>query len=426
MMTRKCLAVLAILLLGTVSMAQTTAPAGYGGSWTEWPKMTGDWGGVRSSLADKGITLDIDYVQVLQGNAHGGRDTNNAFRASGTNDLEMTLDFGKMGLWKGASLLFHAESVWGGGIDKKVGGLLPTNLNAALPGSAEPGFGLDEGGRYLLSEIIFTQVLLEGKLILLGGKLWGARAFDTNMFANDEETQFMNAGLRNNMLIPPLMPYTNWGAGFIVNPTDWLSILTAVADTEGRAKTTGFETTFHGDTNATVIHEISVKVKPFGLDGHQRVGFAASCMDFPKMSSPPIPMVPPKRSDSNCMLYYNFDQFVYQEAGDSNQGIGVFGRFGWARQDVNAASHFYSFGVSGKGVIPERDKDQMGLGYYYMDLSNDLPPSMFAEQGIECYYNIRVTPWLEISPDLQIIVNPGGSDAQDVALVYGLRMRFEL
>jgi len=61
-----------------------------------------------------------------------------------------------------------------------------------------------------------------------------------------------------------------------------------------------------------------------------------------------------------------------------------------------------------------------------MDLSNDLPPMMHSEQAIEAYYNIKVTPWLEISPDFQIVVNPGGSDAQDVSLVYGLRMRFEL
>ncbi len=61
-----------------------------------------------------------------------------------------------------------------------------------------------------------------------------------------------------------------------------------------------------------------------------------------------------------------------------------------------------------------------------MDLSNDLPPMMHSEQAIECYYNIKVTPWLELSPDFQIVVNPGGSDAQDVSLVYGLRMRFEL
>jgi len=52
------------------------------------------------------------------------------------------------------------------------------------------------------------------------------------------------------------------------------------------------------------------------------------------------------------MLYYNFDQYLYTESEDSDQGIGVFGRFGWARQDVNPAAHFYSFGVSGKGIIP--------------------------------------------------------------------------
>ena len=34
-------------------------------------------------------------------------------------------------------------------------------------------------------------MLFEGKLFLIAGKLWGASAFDTNMFANDERTQFM-------------------------------------------------------------------------------------------------------------------------------------------------------------------------------------------------------------------------------------------
>lgn len=423
-MKRTLTALLTMLLLVPAVAAQTTtAPAGSGGSWWEWPTMTGDWGGARSALAEKGITLDIDYNQVFQGNARGGLDTNDGLRASGTNDIELRLDFGKMGLWQGGSLLFHAESVWGGGVDRKVGALLPTNLNAALPGSAEPGFGLDEGGRFLLSEVIFQQVLFEGKLILLGGKLWGARAFDANMFANDEESQFMNAGLRNNMLIPPFLPYTNWGAGAIFNPTDWLSILTAVADTQGRAKTTGFETTFHGDTNTTVIHEWSFKVKPFGLDGHQRVGFATSCMDFPKLAPSGSGTV--RMSDSNCMVYYNFDQYLYQEAGDPTQGIGMFGRFGWARQDVNAASHFYSIGLSGKGVIPNRDRDTMGLGYYFMDLSNDLPAPFQNEQAIECYYNIEITPWLHISPDFQIVIDPGGANGRD-ALVYGLRMHFTL
>ncbi|MBN1491839.1 MAG: carbohydrate porin, partial [Phycisphaerae bacterium] len=418
------------------------------GSWFEWKKMTGDWGGVRTDLANKGITLDIDYTQVFQGNAHGGADTNNAFRESGSGHIELTLDTGKMGLWPGGAFILHAEPIWGGGIDKKVGALLPTNTDAALPGSAEPGFGLDEGGRMLLSEFIYQQVLFEGKLILVGGKLFGARAFDTNAFANNERTQFLNIAFRNNPMIPGFLPYTTMGIGAIVNPTEWLSVMTAVADSSGRAKTTGFETAFHGPADTTVIHEWSFKIKPFDQPGTQRVGFCWSSKDFPTVQ-PKEPfkstaglaiqmlgldnalkvvglLADFENGKDNVMVYYNFDQYLYTEANDPTQGIGLFGRFGWARQDVNKPAHFYSIGMGGKGVVPDRDHDTCGLAYYFLDLSNDLPSVFHSEQGIECYYNFEVTPWMHITPDLQIIVNPGGTDFNDVAVVYGLRMEMNL
>jgi len=436
------MAVSIILLLAPFAWAQDD------GGWLTWPTMTGDWGGARTELAEKGITLDIDVTQVFQNNMHGGKNTNNAVRYSGSSVIELKLDTGKMGLWPGGSFTFLADALWGGGIDRKVGALIPTNFNAALPGSAEPGFGFDEGCRFMLSEFFYTQVLFEGKLILLGGKLWGARAFDTNVFANNHRTQFMNTALRNNVVIPNFLPYTTLGVGAIVNPTDWLSIITAVADTDGRAKTTGFETAFHGDTNTTVIHEWAFKVKPFGLPGNQRIGFIWSSKDFDRID-------PNEPFDStgtlaikllgmdlasevvntlatfddggdNVAIYYNFDQYLYTEADDPCQGIGLFGRFGWARQDVNPVAHFYSIGVGGQGVIPTRDCDTFGIGYYYADLSNQLPSLFHSEQGVECYYSIQIAPWLHVTPDLQVIMNPGGTDDHDVAIVGGVRVNMKL
>jgi len=433
----------------TESAVTTTESASFEtGDWLSWKKMTGDWGGVRTDLANAGITFDIDYTQVFQGNAHGGRRTTNAFRLSGKGDLELTLDTGKMGLWPGGSFIFHAETLWGAGINPKVGSLLPVNTNAALVGSAEDNWGYGEGGRMILSEYFYQQVLFEGKLILLAGKLFGGRAFDTNVFADNERTQFMNIALRKNVMIPAFLPYTTLGAGVVVNPTPWLSVITAVADSDGRAKTTGFETAFHGDTNTTVIHEWAFKIKPFDLPGNQRVGFVWSSKDYQRVDPPWLfnrtaelvfrmlgPSLAQKvvntvakfdTASDNVMVYYNFDQYLYTEADDPTQGVGMFGRFGWARQDVNPVAHFYTIGVSGKGVVPTRDNDTFGVGYYYADLSNQLPAFYHSEQGIECYYNIEVTPWLHISPDFQVIMNPGGADFNDVAIVYGLRMHMNL
>jgi porin len=414
-------------------------PAAQPTDWWHWDTMTGDWGGARKQLADKGITFGLDVTQVIQDNAHGGAHTKNGFRYSGSDDLYLRLDTEKMGLWKGGGITVHAENKWGNGVNAKVGSLLPVNFDAVLPGPQECVMAL--------SEWYMTQVLLDGKLFLIAGKLWGASAFEKNAFANNEHTQFLNTGFRNNPLIAPFLPYTDLGAGAIISPTEWLSILTAVADTEGKATTTGFNTTFHGPTHTSIIHEWDFKIKPFGKPGTQRVGFVWSSMEFPQLQ-PIFPfkqtgplmmqllgskafqkigaMLPRETEPDNVMVYYNFDQYVYTEAEDPTQGIGVFGRFGWARQDVNPAAHFYSIGVGGKGVLPERDKDTFGVGYYYLDLSNDLPSMYHSEQGVECYYNIEITPWLHVSPDVQLIMDPGGTDAYETSLVWGLRMQMTL
>ncbi len=409
------------------------------GDWHQWQRMTGDWGGIRSQLADAGINFDISVTQILQGNAHGGRSTKNAFRYAGKADNTLIFDTGKMGLWPGGTILLNAEPRWGNGIDPKVGSLIPVNLLSAKP---------DVGKRchYTLSEWFIQQVLLDGKIILLAGKLDGSRAFDTNVFANNERTQFLNAALRNNIMIPQFLPYTVLGAGVVWNPTPWLSVLSAIADSHGKPSTTGFNTAFHSPTGTTLINELAFKIKPFGLAGNQRVGFAWSSKDFqhlnpmspfketgpllmkhaPKLLEKLAPYLPYDSAPDNVMVYYNFDQYVYTLEDDPTQGIGLFGRFGWARDDVNPVNYFYSIGMGGKGLIPNRANDTYGVGYFYADLSNELPPMFHSEQGVECYYNIEITPWLHISPDLQFIVNPGGTSANDVAIVYGMRVHMSL
>lgn len=415
--------------------------AAYGGeNWLEWKKMTGDWGGLRNQLADAGITIDLNVTQIMQGNAHGGADTKNGFRYSGSGDLTISLDTGKMGLWDGGTFVLNAEPKWGDGILGKVGSLMPVNMDAV-----KPGYG--EGCMMTLSEFFYQQVLFDGKLILLAGKLDGSRAFDTNVFANDERTQFMNLAFRNNPIIPQFLPYTTMGVGAIVNPIDELSIRTAVTDAQGQAKTTGFETTFHGPTHTSLLHEWDVKVKPFGLPGNQRFGFLWTSMEKqhlqpqspfketgplltkvvgPKVMGWLVPYLPFNTSPDQVGLFYNFDQYLYTEKDDPTQGVGLFGRFGWARQDVSAIAHDYSIGVGGKGVIPTRDNDTFGVGYYYLDLSNDMPSAYNCEQGVEVYYDIAITPWLHISPDLQVIMDPGGSEANDVSVVYGMRVQMNL
>lgn len=52
----------------------------FGGCLCCREKLTGNWLGVRPSLADNGITFDADVVQIYQGVAHGGQRSASDYR----------------------------------------------------------------------------------------------------------------------------------------------------------------------------------------------------------------------------------------------------------------------------------------------------------------------------------------------------------
>ncbi|HOW19306.1 MAG TPA: carbohydrate porin [Phycisphaerae bacterium] len=422
----------------------------YTGDLAHRKYLTGDWGGARTELANKGILFDLDVTQVLQGNAHGGRDTSNAFRYSGSVDYTLKLDTARMGLWPGGLFVFHGETKIGDNVNPKVGSLMAPNFQGLLPVPGDPGMTT-------LSEFFVTQALSE-QFVLIAGKIDATQVIDQNAFASNQRTQFMNTGLRFNPTLFYGAPYTCLAAGAVWLPTKWLQVITAVADNDpdGAATMTGFNTAFHGRDWATVIQEFDLTIKPFDKNGHQRFGWFWTSRDFPELGGDgriQFPQVVGRRliarqflprwarilrlgsqvyslsdfetSADTWGLFYNFDQMLFTEAEDPEQGVGIFGRFGYGGEP-DLFRHFYSLGVSGKGSIPTRDRDTWGIGYYYADINDCINPvfGLNSEQGVETYYNIEITPWMHITPDLQIIVNPGGGfQNRDVAIVYGLRAR---
>lgn len=421
----------------------------YSGDLAHRKYLTGDWGGLRQELAEQGLLFELDVTQLLQGNAHGGRDTNNAFRYSGSVDYTFKLDTARAGLWPGGLLTLRGETKIGDNVNPKVGSLMAPNYQGLLPVPGEPGITT-------LSEFYFMQALSE-QVVLAAGKIDLLSLGDQNAFASNQRTQFMNTGLRANPVLFYGGSYTAMAAGVVVLPTKWLSISTLVADAdpEGAATRTGFNTAFHGRDWFTVMQEYALTVKPFNKTGHQRLGWFWTSRDFPELggdSRIQFPRVLGPRliarrfvprwlravrfgrnvysltdldtSADTWGLYYNFDQMIWTEADDPEQGIGVFGRFGYGAEP-SLFEQFYSLGVGGKGSLPERDNDTWGIGYYCANLKDDVIPALalHSEQGVEVYYNIEITPWCRLTPDLQIIVDPGGSSRHDVAVVYGLRMQ---
>ncbi|MHC4756676.1 MAG: carbohydrate porin [Planctomycetota bacterium] len=40
---------------------------------------------------------------------------------------------------------------------------------------------------------------------------------------------------------------------------------------------------------------------------------------------------------------------------------------------------------------------------------------------MEAYYNAQITPWFNLSPSVQYVANPGGSNTAKDAVIVGLR-----
>jgi porin len=239
----------------------------YTGDLAHRKYLTGDWGGARTDLANKGIFFDTDVTQLLQGNAHGGRDTTNAFRYSGSADYTLKLDTARMGLWPGGLFTLHGETKIGDNINPKVGSLMAPNYQGLFPVPNDPG-------TTTLSEFYVMQALSE-KFVLMAGKVDATAIADQNAFASNQRTQFMNTGLRINPVLFYGAPYTSMAAGAVWLPTKWLQITTAVADNDpdGGATMTGFNTAFHGRDWETVLQEYAFTIKPFNKTGHQRLGW---------------------------------------------------------------------------------------------------------------------------------------------------------
>ena len=136
------------------------------------------------------------------------------------------------------------------------------------------------------------------------------------------------------------------------------------------------------------------------------------------LDRPTYPQQPLRNSlatiDDSYTLYYNFDQYVKVYSDSPRRGWGFFGRLSISDGNPTPYRSFFSVGIGGYNPSRTRPDDRFGLGWYYLDTSDEfgpVPQALFGPRdghGLELFYNIQVTPWLNITPDLQYI-HPGAS-----------------
>jgi porin len=250
---------------------------------------------------------------------------------------------------------------------------------------------------------------------------------DRNAFANSEDRQFMSTFLDNNPVVPlKIGP----GAALFVAPTEWLEVVLATADADNDPRHTGLDTAFDGASSLNGYLEARARYHLNGergvLPGTLRVG-AFLDGSRKKVFGSVGGDGKPKRERGHGGIYLGLDQLVYREGSEDTQGLGVFARYGYADPDVNRIEHFWSIGLQYEGLVCGRDRDVLGLGTYQAIGSHryrdEVEPDFDEETGLELYYKIALAPWLEVTPDAQLILDPGALRSERDAVVVLLRFR---
>lgn len=428
-----------------VETAKEEEPAPACADWPNSPRALDfiePWCKLRNDLEERGISFFFGLTQTIGSVWNGGANTAGSTGYGYSLDVDMTVDFGK--LLKNEALEGLKFYIYMDTGHNDISG----SPNADSGAIIRPNWDV---GRYgpLVAEywIEYSKTINDLSFRARLGKIDASRTFDTNAYANSEAFQFLNGALTGS---PHLARQTTngllvgWGGELYVDyslmdgkvvpyiATGFYGADTGYADW-------GYHDFHNGQNHFLWLIESGVKLSllDFGngpMPGTYRMGFyynshETRVVNYNNMGG----RLPDKFERGYNGWYVSFDQMLFKEKADSDtEGLGMFFRYSTGNKNsampygIDAAiENFYSFGFQYQGLIPGRDNDVLGFGYALTNF-NDSDTNgvrLTDEQALELYYKIVVFDWLQITPDIQYIVNPGASGDNHDALVAQLRLQ---
>lgn len=377
-------------------------------------RLTGDWNGLRTRLADRGIRVDIDSTHYYQGLLSGSG--GNEFDYGGRIDVLLDFDAGKLGLWEGGVLRTHTEYRYGD-LSANLGGVLvATNTGRLLP--------TGEDDEWVVTSIHLAQRIGERASLLIGKiNALDLLAGDPFFGGGGGQTWFLNMAFA----APPsgVTPASIIGAVLSIrgSPFNWTFM---VFDPEDRTDDYWPDALLDSGINVSVSANftglLAGRTSSVTVTGTYTTKDGA---DLGELLLPPELQTGDR--DDSWFLGVQFAHFLRQNSQRPGDGWGLFVKLGGSDGNPNPFQSSLMGGIGGRGLFASRPNDSFGIGYFYVNFSDDLQSSLDPflsfedEQGVEAFYTYLVKDWLPITADLQY-VNPGLGDTGD-AFVAGLRVR---
>ncbi|WP_040509797.1 carbohydrate porin [Gluconobacter morbifer] len=408
--------------------------------WLTQSTMTGDWGGFRTRLANKGINIGGHYLEDSAGNPLGGKSKDvryadefginvdvNLKRLTGVQaGLFHLLITARQGLGIGATLpaLDSPQQIFGSGETVRL-----TRLSWEMPWN-----------KYVRTEVgeINTENDFEQSSVYWGMSQYCQ--FESNAICGMPQSIAMNSGYG-------WYPTAHPGAWvkFYPGGNDHYLVQFGVYSVDNTISNThnGWKLNLH-DTTGTYI--------PFQLGWHQggkddysgplqtniKIGGYWDTSEVSNVYSK-LSMfgVPAKYLSPGFFTgldtgkvrgrfggWVQFDHMLERDKADPNRGTSLFASFTWGDPRTAVAPYFITWGITRKGTFRDRPNDTISIGMKMLWVNpkltnwarqvqamgaNDLyKPS--GEHALEVNYGWRPTPWLVIRPGAQYIWSTGGTN----------------
>tara|TARA_R110000868_G_scaffold37022_2_gene130986 strand:+ start:16084 stop:17238 length:1155 start_codon:yes stop_codon:yes gene_type:complete len=307
----------------------------------------------------------------------------------------------------GGELHVHIE----GTTTPRVGGVTSflgnsnTNVGTATNGAGH--------GRLQISELFYEFEL--GSVGLSAGLIDTSAFIDSSAFANDERTQFMNSSLVHNTTIefPDYtlgLVLTTQGEGALPGFTFLAASTSGLGDNPSHSYPDLFDVRSTGKGLFGAV-EAGWGLEDLGEEGALRLGVWTNTADHAYVDLRPGTTT---------------NHGIYGVLEGTAAGNGWSLRAGAADQDASAAEWF----VGGAVQRQVTDEVLVGLGVTETGVNEDLGASFSDSTEAEVYVKYDVLPYLNLTPSVQWVRNPGFDDTGAVVdqdnWVYGLRVGFAM
>ena len=405
---------------------------------TESPYLLGDWSGSRSRLADEGVTFDAGYVNEVAHNVTGG--TRRLTRVADQWMFGASFDLDTLWGWKGSTfqIVYTNRNGRDLGADAQIGN------NQLL----QEVYG--RGQTLHLTIFALGQTFLDGKLDWRIGRLPVGEDFH-RFSCNFQNLTFCGAQPGN--IVGDYWvnwPTSQWASRLKLNTTEHSHVQIGVYQInpnyvdDSYARRNGWKPDFPGGTTGVLLPLEFVWQPVFnGRPGNYKAGVWYGTADgsdlYWDINHQPIAIsgAQPLQHDHRAGVYVSLQQQVSGIADGA--GASVFLNVTQADRDTSASDRQIALGMEYQGAFG-RAADTIGFAIGathangraadYQRLYNQLHPDTPGqvkdgnEYVAELFYGWSPLPSITLRPNIQYVLDPGGSRENSNAFVIGLKSSF--